>query len=53
MTAACEFLRFGASRGWVARALIDRLSRPKYLQNRVRGTTGVRMSRSGRSLFPC
>lgn len=37
MTATCEFLRFGASRGWVARALIDRLSRPKYLQNRVRG----------------
>ncbi|MBM4524514.1 tyrosine-type recombinase/integrase [Rhodococcus hoagii] len=37
MTATCEYLRFGASRGWVARALIDRLSKPKYLRHRALG----------------
>ncbi len=37
VTAVCEFLRFSASRGWVANEVIDGLSQPKYLWRRPAG----------------
>ncbi|WP_235687332.1 tyrosine-type recombinase/integrase [Mycobacteroides chelonae] len=37
LTAVCEFLRFGASRGWVSKEIIDGLSRPKYLRRAPAG----------------
>lgn len=37
MTATCEFLRFGASHGWVKQELVRSLTRPKYLRHHALG----------------
>lgn len=37
MTATCEFLRFGASHGWVSQELVRSLTRPKYLRHHTPG----------------
>lgn len=37
MTAVCEFLRFGASHGWVAPGVVAMLAEPKYLKHLPRG----------------
>lgn len=37
LTAVCEFLRFGATRGWVRSELVRDLTHPKYLRGRPEG----------------
>lgn len=49
MTAVCEFLRFASIRGWVAAAVAEQLSRPKFLRYRAPARTGERTSGFARS----